>query len=197
MRSLCLLCCHSFSLSLPRIVEGSASWRIPLGVQLVPGLVLAIGCIFLPPSPRLLVAQGRNDEALRTLGKLRLRSEREVQDDPLLRVSAGSIAFLVAFISPPQTAPPPSLERSNVYRLSFLASTILTSILYMFHVLVSPWLFFCLGPCVCLVARWLYAHLDRDARDASGSSTHSTNSGPFIVVVVWDWQWRQSSAKRG
>ena len=34
------------------------------------------------------MAQGRNDEALRTLGKLRLRSEREVQDDPLLRVSA-------------------------------------------------------------------------------------------------------------
>ena len=144
------------------------------------------------------MAQGRNDEALRTLGKLRLRSEREVQDDPLLRVSAGSIAFLVAFISPPQTAPPPSLERSNVYRLSFLASTILTSILYMFHVLVSPCLFFLSRSlCVCLVAGWLYAHLDRDARDASGSSTHSTNSGPFIVVVVWDWQWRQSSTKRG
>lgn len=67
-------------------VEGSASWRIPLGVQLIPGIALAIGCIFLPPSPRLLVAQGRNDEALRTLAKLRMRSEHEVQDDPLLQV---------------------------------------------------------------------------------------------------------------
>jgi hypothetical protein len=67
-------------------VEGSASWRIPLGVQLIPGIALAIGCVFLPPSPRLLVAQGRNDEALQTLAKLRLRSENEVQDDPLLQV---------------------------------------------------------------------------------------------------------------
>ena len=67
-------------------VDGSASWRIPLGVQLIPGVVLAIGCVFLPPSPRLLVAQGRNGEALRTLAKLRLRSEHEAQDDPLLQV---------------------------------------------------------------------------------------------------------------
>ncbi|KAF9649511.1 hypothetical protein BDM02DRAFT_3094693 [Thelephora ganbajun] len=69
-----------------RGVEGSASWRIPLGVQLIPGITLAVGCIFLPPSPRLLVAQGRNDEALRTLAKLRLRSEHEAQDDPLLQI---------------------------------------------------------------------------------------------------------------
>jgi hypothetical protein len=32
------------------------------------------------------VAQGRIDEALQTLAKLRLRSEHEVQDDPLLQV---------------------------------------------------------------------------------------------------------------
>lgn len=76
----------SFLFSSLRVVEGSASWRIPLGVQLIPGIVLAIGSIFLPPSPRLLVAQGRNDEALRTLAKLRFRSEHEVQDDPLLQV---------------------------------------------------------------------------------------------------------------
>ncbi|KAF9784036.1 general substrate transporter [Thelephora terrestris] len=69
-----------------RGVEGSASWRIPLGAQLIPGLVLATGCVFLPPSPRLLVAQGRTDDALQTLAKLRLRSEHEVQDDPLLRI---------------------------------------------------------------------------------------------------------------
>jgi hypothetical protein len=80
-------------------VEGSASWRIPLGVQLVPGIVLAIGCIFLPPSPRLLVAQGRNDEALQTLAKLRLRSEHEVQDDPLLQVRSS------AFYHPPNSPP--------------------------------------------------------------------------------------------
>lgn len=86
-----VFCCYSFLLSWT--VEGSASWRIPLGAQLIPGITLAIGCIFLPPSPRLLVAQGRNDEALKTLAKLRLRSEHEVQDDPLLQVSIGCLAF--------------------------------------------------------------------------------------------------------
>ena len=53
---------------------------------MIPGISLAVGCIFLPPSPRLLVAQGCNDEALRTLAKIRLRSENEIQDDPLLQV---------------------------------------------------------------------------------------------------------------
>ena len=86
-----VFCCYSFFL--PWTVEGSASWRIPLGAQLIPGITLAIGCIFLPPSPRLLVAQGRNDEALKILAKLRLRSEHEVQDDPLLQVSIGCLAF--------------------------------------------------------------------------------------------------------
>ena len=38
------------------------------------------------------MAQGRNDEALQTLAKLRLRSENEVQDDPLLQVRL--LAFL-------------------------------------------------------------------------------------------------------
>ena len=75
------------------LVEGSASWRIPLGVQLIPGIALAIGCVFLPPSPRLLVAQGRNDEALKTLARLRLRSELEAQDDPLLQVRIRCLAF--------------------------------------------------------------------------------------------------------
>ena len=79
-------CFCFFSPYLLWAVEGSASWRIPLGVQLIPGIALAIGCIFLPPSPRLLVAQGRNGEALRTLARLRSRSEHEVQDDPLLQV---------------------------------------------------------------------------------------------------------------
>ena len=93
--------CTRFSVvvffSILRAVEGSASWRIPLGVQLIPGITLAIGSVFLPPSPRLLVAQGRNDEALRTLARLRLRSEHEVQDDPLLQVRHPVFCYLHPF----------------------------------------------------------------------------------------------------
>jgi hypothetical protein len=68
-------------------VPNSLSWRIPLGIQLIPGIVLAIGCFFLPPSPRLLVLQGRNDDALASLAKLRLRTLEEAKSDPLVQVS--------------------------------------------------------------------------------------------------------------
>ncbi|RPD57674.1 general substrate transporter [Lentinus tigrinus ALCF2SS1-7] len=69
-----------------RDIEGSASWRIPLGIQLFPGFLLGFGCLALPPSPRLLVAQGRVDEALRALAKLRLRTSAESATDPLLQI---------------------------------------------------------------------------------------------------------------
>jgi MFS family permease len=69
-----------------RAVPGSASWRIPLGVQLIPGVLLGIGCLFLPSSPRLLVLQNRNEEALKALARLRLRSANETEDDPLLQI---------------------------------------------------------------------------------------------------------------
>ncbi|KAH9944779.1 MFS monosaccharide transporter [Amylocystis lapponica] len=69
-----------------RDMRGSASWRVPLGIQLFPGILLGIGCFFLPPSPRLLVAQGRIDEALVSLARLRLRTSAERDSDPLLQI---------------------------------------------------------------------------------------------------------------
>ncbi|PPR04388.1 hypothetical protein CVT24_013217 [Panaeolus cyanescens] len=49
------------------------SWRIPLGVQIIPGLVLMFGIWVMPPSPRLLVLQGKHKEAKEALAKLRGR----------------------------------------------------------------------------------------------------------------------------
>ncbi|KAI8141036.1 general substrate transporter [Fennellomyces sp. T-0311] len=49
---------------------GQATWRIPLGIQIFPALVLFIGAFFLPYSPRWLVSKGRNDEALEVLALL-------------------------------------------------------------------------------------------------------------------------------
>ncbi|THH16105.1 hypothetical protein EW146_g4483 [Bondarzewia mesenterica] len=69
-----------------RNIVGSLSWRVPLGLQLVPGILLAFGSFFLPPSPRLLVYRGKNDEALASLAKLRLRSSQESTSDPLLQI---------------------------------------------------------------------------------------------------------------
>ncbi|KAJ3916774.1 hypothetical protein F5877DRAFT_80595 [Lentinula edodes] len=69
-----------------RDIPGSASWRIPLGVQIIPALILILGCTFLPASPRLLVLQGRYDEAIASLAQLRLRSLAEAQEDPLIQI---------------------------------------------------------------------------------------------------------------
>ncbi len=68
------------------IVPGSLSWRIPLGLQLFPGILLGLGAFVLPASPRLLVLQGRREEALVSLAKLRLRSLSEARTDPLIQV---------------------------------------------------------------------------------------------------------------
>ncbi|KAF8890302.1 general substrate transporter [Gymnopilus junonius] len=74
-----------------RDIPSSLSWRIPLGIQLIPGIILALGCAFLPPSPRLLVLHGQYDEARRSLSRLRLRDhgdddENEGQGDLLVQL---------------------------------------------------------------------------------------------------------------
>lgn len=51
--------------------QSEAAWRLPLALQIVPALVLGVGTLFLPFSPRWLVNQGRDDEALAVLSNTR------------------------------------------------------------------------------------------------------------------------------
>ncbi|KAH9047396.1 general substrate transporter [Lactarius hengduanensis] len=71
---------------LTRNITGSLSWRIPLGLQLVPGILLGFGVFALPDSPRLLVLHGKREAALASLAKLRLRSLAEARTDPLVQI---------------------------------------------------------------------------------------------------------------
>lgn len=71
---------------LTRNVQGSASWRIPLALQFLPGISLCLGCFLLPPSPRFLVLKGRLDDAMQSLSRLRLRTAAEAPYDPLLQL---------------------------------------------------------------------------------------------------------------
>jgi len=48
----------------------SASWRVPVGLQLVWGLALLSGIFFLPESPRLLLGNGKAEEARRVIAEL-------------------------------------------------------------------------------------------------------------------------------
>jgi sugar porter (SP) family MFS transporter len=51
--------------------QKQAAWRIPLALQLVSAVTLGVGILFMPFSPRWLVNQGRDDEALQVLSRAR------------------------------------------------------------------------------------------------------------------------------
>src|SRR5947207_6405622 len=49
----------------------SLQWQIPVAVQLIPGVLLLLGTLFIPESPRFLVERGRVSEAETALSWLR------------------------------------------------------------------------------------------------------------------------------
>lgn len=55
------------------------SWRWMFGIGLVPAILLSVGMIFLPESPRWLVKQNMMDKAVATLRKLRKTTEVEAE----------------------------------------------------------------------------------------------------------------------
>ncbi|CAG8570438.1 28580_t:CDS:10 [Dentiscutata erythropus] len=62
-------------------IDSHAQWQIPLGIQCVPAVLLAIGTTILPFSPRWLLDHDRDDEALIVLAKLRANGDK---NDPIV-----------------------------------------------------------------------------------------------------------------
>ncbi|EIT80967.1 putative transporter [Aspergillus oryzae 100-8] len=63
--------------------QSIAAWEIPVCIQILPALVLAVGMmLFMPQSPRHLMNQGREEECLQTVARLRDASV----DDMLVRI---------------------------------------------------------------------------------------------------------------
>lgn len=62
--------------------QSKAAWLVPITIQLVPAIILAIGIMFLPQSPRWLMDQGRDEECLHVLAKLR----RQPAESPLVQL---------------------------------------------------------------------------------------------------------------
>ncbi|KAL3442745.1 general substrate transporter [Aspergillus insuetus] len=61
--------------------QSNISWRLPLGLQIAPAVILGVGMLFFPDSPRWLLMKERDDEALSALSRLR----RQARDSPALQ----------------------------------------------------------------------------------------------------------------
>lgn len=59
-------------------INGSASWRIPVGLQMLWGLILLSGIFFLPESPRHLLGCGKEAEARKVIARLNGVSENDL-----------------------------------------------------------------------------------------------------------------------
>ncbi|KAJ1674001.1 hypothetical protein EV182_004161 [Spiromyces aspiralis] len=56
-------------------IHGTASFRLPLGIQIVPALILVPLILIMPFSPRWLVSKDRDDEAIQVLARLRAHGD--------------------------------------------------------------------------------------------------------------------------
>lgn len=58
-------------------IPGDMSWRIPSWLQAVPSLIQLVLCLFIPESPRWLIAHDRHDEAFTILAKYHAEGDTE------------------------------------------------------------------------------------------------------------------------
>jgi len=72
--------------------QSDASWLVPLALQLAPALILLVGMIFMPFTPRWLIHHGREQDARRTLALLRdMPAENELIELEFLEIKAQSL----------------------------------------------------------------------------------------------------------
>ena len=69
-------------------------WRVSLGIQMVPAVLLAAFILFLPESPRWLIDHGRVDEGLRTLARLHSNGD---ENDQFVRAEFEQIQDTITF----------------------------------------------------------------------------------------------------
>ena len=73
--------------------QSDASWRVPFALQILPGVILGIGMLFFPESPRYLLMRQKDELALSALAKLR----RGDPGDSLLRTEFLAVKAEVRF----------------------------------------------------------------------------------------------------
>ncbi|KAL4887719.1 general substrate transporter [Aspergillus karnatakaensis] len=91
--------------------QKDASWLLPLALQLAPAVVLGVGMIFMPFSPRWLVHHDREEEAIKVLTSLRGLPA----DDPVLQLEFLEIKAQSIFEKRTEKEKFPHLERTNTW----------------------------------------------------------------------------------
>ncbi|KAL4938286.1 hypothetical protein BDV06DRAFT_201168 [Aspergillus oleicola] len=91
--------------------QKDAAWLLPLALQLVPAVILGVGMIFMPFSPRWLVHHDREEEAIKVLTSLRGLPA----DDPVLQLEFLEIKAQSLFEKRTEKEKFPHLERTNTW----------------------------------------------------------------------------------
>ncbi|USP82034.1 hypothetical protein yc1106_09308 [Curvularia clavata] len=73
--------------------QSDAAWRVPFAIQIFPGLVLGIGMLFFPESPRYYCMRDNEEAGLRALARVR----RAQPDDPVVQKEYLAIRSEVIF----------------------------------------------------------------------------------------------------
>lgn len=69
--------------------QTEASWRLPLAIQIAPAVILGVGMIFFPDSPRWLLMKERDEESVAALSRLRRQPrDSEVLQNEYLEIRA-------------------------------------------------------------------------------------------------------------
>ena len=72
----------------------SKQWRIPLGIQIIPGVILGALILLFPESPQWLIQHGKPEQGLSTLAKLHAYGNEQ---DPWVRAEFEQIQESIAF----------------------------------------------------------------------------------------------------
>ena len=100
--------------------QSQAAWLTPICLQLIPGVALGIGMVFMPFSPRWLVHHDREAEARRVLSSLRgLSQDHELIELEFLEIKAQSV-FEKRTIAE-QWPHLVDLKAWNIFKLQFVA----------------------------------------------------------------------------
>ena len=90
-------------------LKTTASYRIPVAVQFAWGIILVVGMILLPETPRYLIKKGKHDQAAKSLSRLRrldvdhpalVEELAEIEANYEYEMSIGQASYLACFKAP-------------------------------------------------------------------------------------------------